>query len=152
FTAKNDYKKQLSGSEMFVEMLCVLFAVKRDCTENGWSEPSPPYELMLVSYEYFMGIRIMYSVGYSISLISLSIALILLGAFRKLHCTRNFIHMQLFLSFILRGVSIFIKDAVLHNSQAYYYCDSHPAHPCSSSVCGAWPNTCRRMRGAFTHT
>ncbi|XP_026866051.2 secretin receptor [Electrophorus electricus] len=116
--------------------------VGRKCTENGWSEPSPPYELacgynlndtlhfptdtMLVSYEYFMGIRIMYSVGYSISLISLSIALILLGAFRKLHCTRNFIHMQLFLSFILRGVSIFIKDAVLHNSQAYYYCDSHP--------------------------
>ncbi|XP_076859002.1 secretin receptor [Brachyhypopomus gauderio] len=114
--------------------------VGRRCTESGWSEPVPPYELacgytlndtlhvptMQVSQEYFVGIRIMYSVGYSISLISLTIAFILLCVFRKLHCTRNFIHMQLFLSFILRGASIFIKDAVLHNSQAYYHCDSHP--------------------------
>ncbi|XP_036423816.1 secretin receptor [Colossoma macropomum] len=116
--------------------------VMRNCTEAGWSEPFPPYELacgytlnntlhfppdvMQMSYEYFMWVRIMYSVGYSISLISLIIALTLLCIFRKLHCTRNFIHMQLFLSFILRAAFIFIRDAVLHNSQDYYHCDSHP--------------------------
>ncbi|KAI4872347.1 hypothetical protein NFI96_016868, partial [Prochilodus magdalenae] len=115
--------------------------VMRNCTETGWSEPFPPYELacgytlndtlhfpsdMLTSHEYFMWVRIMYSLGYSISLMSLIIALTLLCIFRKLHCTRNFIHMQLFLSFILRAAFIFIRDAVLHNSQDYYHCDSHP--------------------------
>lgn len=32
---------------------------------------------------------------------------------RKLHCMRNNIHMNLFASFILRGVSILVKDALL---------------------------------------
>ncbi|TSK92861.1 Vasoactive intestinal polypeptide receptor 1 [Bagarius yarrelli] len=66
------------------------------------------------------------STGYSISVISLTIAFMLLCVFRKLHCTRNFIHMQLFLSFILRAVFIFIRDAALHRSQDYYHCEYHP--------------------------
>uniref|UniRef100_A0A8B9GX28 Glucagon receptor a n=1 Tax=Astyanax mexicanus TaxID=7994 RepID=A0A8B9GX28_ASTMX len=57
--------------------------------------------------------RTMYTVGYSLSLGALVLALGILVAFRKLHCMRNNIHMNLFASFILRAASILIKDALL---------------------------------------
>ncbi|XP_064179540.1 glucagon receptor-like isoform X1 [Anguilla rostrata] len=57
--------------------------------------------------------RAMYTVGYSLSLGALVLALGILVAFRKLHCMRNNIHMNLFASFILRALSILIKDALL---------------------------------------
>lgn len=41
---------------------------------------------------------------------------------RKLHCTRNFIHMNLFVSFILRAISVFIKDGVLYAEQDGNHC------------------------------
>ncbi|KAJ8345360.1 hypothetical protein SKAU_G00295530 [Synaphobranchus kaupii] len=55
----------------------------------------------------------MYTVGYSLSLGALILALGILVAFRKLHCMRNNIHMNLFASFILRALSILVKDALL---------------------------------------
>ncbi|XP_060755188.1 glucagon receptor [Neoarius graeffei] len=74
--------------------------------------------------------RVMYTVGYSLSLAALVLALGILTAFRKLQCMRNNIHMNLFSSFILRAVSIFVKDALLDQiniSQAapYHYHDQN---------------------------
>lgn len=44
---------------------------------------------------------------------------------RKLHCTRNFIHMNLFVSFILRAISVFIKDGVLYAQEDSEHCFEH---------------------------
>ncbi|CAM9646786.1 unnamed protein product [Lampetra fluviatilis] len=59
------------------------------------------------------GFKKMYTVGYSLSLAALVLALATFLMFRRLHCTRNYIHMNLFGSFILRAMSILVKDALL---------------------------------------
>ncbi|CAM9109988.1 unnamed protein product, partial [Bubo scandiacus] len=57
--------------------------------------------------------RLLYTVGYSLSLVALLLALLLLLLFRRLRCTRNFIHANLFLSFVLRASAILTRDALL---------------------------------------
>ncbi|XP_009318732.1 PREDICTED: parathyroid hormone/parathyroid hormone-related peptide receptor-like [Pygoscelis adeliae] len=65
--------------------------------------------------EVFDRLHLMYTVGYSISLASLIVAVCILSYFKRLHCTRNYIHVHLFTSFICRAVSIFVKDMVLYS-------------------------------------
>uniref|UniRef100_A0A8C6SFD9 Uncharacterized protein n=1 Tax=Neogobius melanostomus TaxID=47308 RepID=A0A8C6SFD9_9GOBI len=71
--------------------------------------------------EFFERLYVMYTTGYAVSFSSLLVAIVILGYFipplscRRLHCTRNYIHMHLFVSFMLRALSIFMKDSVVHS-------------------------------------
>ncbi|XP_034003158.1 pituitary adenylate cyclase-activating polypeptide type I receptor isoform X1 [Trematomus bernacchii] len=107
--------------------------VSRNCTEFGWDETFPHYVDACMSEEgnsshpdmYFVSVKALYTVGYSTSLVSLVMAMVILCRFRKLHCTRNFIHMNLFVSFILRAISVFIKDSVLYAEADSEHCFIH---------------------------
>ncbi|XP_035390179.1 glucagon receptor [Electrophorus electricus] len=78
--------------------------------------------------------RVMYTVGYSLSLASLSLAIIILLLFRKLRCTRNYIHTNLFTSFILRAVSILTRDALLSRETPQFRDDSNMSHVLSEQA------------------
>ncbi|KAF7667516.1 hypothetical protein LDENG_00059030 [Lucifuga dentata] len=100
--------------------------LSKTCTEEGWSHISADSYILDCGYdpnntmdeavgELYDTIKVGYTIGHSVSLISLTIAIIILCLFRKLHCTRNYIHMNLFVSFILKAVAVFIKDVVLYD-------------------------------------
>nr|XP_017512820.2 glucagon receptor isoform X3 [Manis javanica] len=57
--------------------------------------------------------QVMYTVGYSLSLGALLLALVILLGLSKLHCTRNYIHANLFASFVLKASSVLAIDALL---------------------------------------
>uniref|UniRef100_A0A6I8NFA9 Glucagon-like peptide 2 receptor n=1 Tax=Ornithorhynchus anatinus TaxID=9258 RepID=A0A6I8NFA9_ORNAN len=88
-------------------------AVWRDNTECLRSHNFQQYEENLT---LLGSLQLMYTVGYSFSLISLVLALLILLLLRKLHCTRTYIHMNLFASFILRALAVLVKDAIFHRS------------------------------------
>lgn len=114
--------------------------VHRNCTANGWTDLLVPHENACSytlnetlhffgqpsdSHLYFSYVKTMYTAGYSLSLITLTIAITIFCLFRKLHCTRNYIHIQMFISFILRAIFIFIRDSLLFTDEEFYYCDNY---------------------------
>uniref|UniRef100_UPI00358E1AB1 glucagon-like peptide 1 receptor isoform X2 n=1 Tax=Myxine glutinosa TaxID=7769 RepID=UPI00358E1AB1 len=60
-------------------------------------------------------LQMIYTVGYSLSFCSLALSIFILLSLRRLHCTRNSIHINLFTSFMLRAASVLSKDVVLHS-------------------------------------
>lgn len=106
-------------------------AISRNCTNNGWSLHSPPYLKACFfnsSIEpdekrgHFYTVKILYTCGYAASLLALVSAISIFSLFRKLHCPRNFIHMNLFVSFIIRGAAVFVKDAILFADEDIDHC------------------------------
>ncbi|XP_055052704.2 gastric inhibitory polypeptide receptor [Misgurnus anguillicaudatus] len=78
------------------------------CNADSSQQTAQENQMLILAY-----FRVIYTIGYSLSLASLSLALVILLIFRKLHCTRNYIHTNLFASFILRALSILTRDALL---------------------------------------
>ncbi|XP_063049011.1 growth hormone releasing hormone receptor a [Engraulis encrasicolus] len=95
--------------------------VFRNCTREGWSLPyndTCAYgEEPVNEVSYYATLKQVYTAGYSTSLVALISAIIVFAAFRKFHCMRNYIHINLFVSFILRASAVFIKDAVLTSDE-----------------------------------
>ncbi|XP_078802439.1 growth hormone releasing hormone receptor, like isoform X4 [Oryzias latipes] len=105
-------------------------SVSRNCTGGGWSRPFPPYHVACSVDDdipeseelYFTTVKMIYTVGYGVSLVVLTAAVLTLLFFRRLRCARNFIHIQLFGTFILKSVAVFIKDATLFSSDETNHC------------------------------
>uniref|UniRef100_A0A8C5KUA0 Vasoactive intestinal peptide receptor 2 n=1 Tax=Jaculus jaculus TaxID=51337 RepID=A0A8C5KUA0_JACJA len=76
---------------------------------------------------FYILVKAIYTLGYSVSLMSLTTGSIILCLFRKLHCTRNYIHLNLFLSFMLRAISVLVKDSVLYSSSGTLRCPDQAA-------------------------
>ncbi|XP_075895441.1 growth hormone releasing hormone receptor, like isoform X2 [Nelusetta ayraudi] len=116
-------------------------SVSRNCTSGGWSRPFPPYHVACsvdddipeTVQSYFTTVKLIYTVGYSISLAVLSVAVFILLLFRRLRCARNFIHVQLFATFILKALAVFIRDAALFSSDDTNHC-TLSTFACKASV------------------
>ncbi|XP_077101862.1 glucagon-like peptide 2 receptor isoform X1 [Siphateles boraxobius] len=102
--------------------------VYKECTVNGWkteensssvwrnqSECENHYFFKSEEEEVFRQsvLRVLSIVGYSLSFSSLCLAVLIMSLLRKLHCTRNYIHMNLFVSFIFRATAVITKEVIL---------------------------------------
>ncbi|XP_078340648.1 secretin receptor-like [Crassostrea virginica] len=62
-------------------------------------------------FDHLPTIKRLYMTGYSVSLAALLVAIILMLWCRRLHCQRNAIHINLFVSFVLRSLICLIKES-----------------------------------------
>ncbi|XP_068161763.1 glucagon-like peptide 2 receptor [Antennarius striatus] len=122
----------------------------RECLDNGrWRQKensSDPWrdeseckeELYFKDEEDEMqrqtALRVISIIGYSLSLSSLTLATLVMGMLRKLHCTRNYIHMNLFVSFIMRAMAVISKEVLLYMTYSDFPKDDPGWNSYSSSA------------------
>ncbi|CAL8279627.1 unnamed protein product [Lota lota] len=142
FNVEEGQVVNVSCSDIFQHFSAGQGYVSRSCTAEGWMDLSPPYEEACVfshdegsesETSFLSAFRKVYTVGYATSLISLITAIGVFTAFRKFHCTMNYIHMNLFSSFILRASAVFIKDTVLFADETLDHCSMSTA-TCKAAV------------------
>lgn len=119
------------------------------CGHSGCADMLTLMSLQLIFYTV---VKTLYTLGHSLSLIALTTGSAILCLFRwgqckrlclrmdatfywlvthvpllcrKLHCTRNYIHLNLFFSFILRAVAVLVKDDILFNRTSQ--CSNQPS-------------------------
>ncbi|KAI4543679.1 hypothetical protein MG293_006473 [Ovis ammon polii] len=134
----------MAGSGEWVSLPCPAFfshfslepgAVKRDCTIAGWSEPFPPYpEACPVPLELLTE-EVRGSSWMFVWLVDCTMAeaATSIEVGRRLHCPRNYIHTQLFTTFILKAAAVFLKDATLFHRENMDHC-SFSTVLCKASV------------------
>ncbi|XP_022237190.1 parathyroid hormone/parathyroid hormone-related peptide receptor-like, partial [Limulus polyphemus] len=64
------------------------------------------------SIPHLSAIKLISKIGYAVSFSALIVAFLILTFLRKLQCPRNNLHIQLFLSFMMRALMFLLKDAL----------------------------------------
>uniref|UniRef100_A0A8D3AK22 Vasoactive intestinal peptide receptor 2 n=1 Tax=Scophthalmus maximus TaxID=52904 RepID=A0A8D3AK22_SCOMX len=117
--------------------------LSRNCTEGGWSDVYPVITVACGSSDtdepgelvFYRIVMILSTLGHSLSLIALLTSTVIICSFRRLRCMRNYIHLNLFASFMLRAAAVLTKDALLFSDDENTDCSTQPSLVgCKSSL------------------
>ncbi|KAM4718047.1 vasoactive intestinal polypeptide receptor 2-like [Anableps anableps] len=106
--------------------------LSRNCTKKGWSSVYPDIGLACSSdisdkpkeLVFYKVVQILSTLGHSLSLVALLTSTVIICLFRRLHCMRNYIHLNLFVSFMLRAVAVLTKDTLLFSEDQTTDCST----------------------------
>ncbi|XP_072382641.1 parathyroid hormone/parathyroid hormone-related peptide receptor-like isoform X1 [Diabrotica undecimpunctata] len=110
---------------------------------------SPPISDLDIFYsEWIPRIKGISYCGYTLSIISLILSICIFISIKRLRCSRNTLHINLFISFILRSLMSILKDAILVRGTALsadvqYDSEGLPVFSASHSY--SW--TCKALNG-----
>uniref|UniRef100_A0A3Q3FV90 Growth hormone-releasing hormone receptor n=1 Tax=Labrus bergylta TaxID=56723 RepID=A0A3Q3FV90_9LABR len=107
-------------------------SVSRNCTTEGWSRPFLPHHIACSVDADIPEVREL-KLNKDVGQDTLKLLYLPLFLFERLRCARNFIHIQLFITFILKAVAVFIKDATLFSSDDTNHC-TLSTFACKASV------------------
>ncbi|XP_041366640.1 secretin receptor-like isoform X2 [Gigantopelta aegis] len=93
---------------------------------KGTKQPISP-----IIRENMPRVQLMYTIGYSLSLTALILAVAIVLYFRRLRCPRNMIHLNLFIAYMLRAVISLMKEILLVNDLGF---DSDVTHASDGSM------------------
>ncbi|XP_017269556.1 vasoactive intestinal polypeptide receptor 2 [Kryptolebias marmoratus] len=109
--------------------------LSRNCTEEGWTSVYPDIRVACYSditdepseLAFYKMVHILSTLGHSLSLITLLSSTVIICSFRRLHCMRNYIHLNLFGSFMLRAAAVLTKDTLLFSEGETTDCSMQPS-------------------------
>lgn len=112
----------------YIEGLQTDGHAKRHCTENGtwfippgrnvsWTDFGDCIKNIKPTFspeiqDHMVRIRLIYNIGYGVSLCSLVVAVFIMLCCRKLSSKSNTLHINLFIAFILRSIMSFLKESL----------------------------------------